>query len=247
MQPSHAELARTLAAGRLPATASVACRPGLFPVRHLTDGDGRLFLLAPAGGGLTDALRPVDGADDTAVVLDIPDVPPVAGAPSMGRVWVAGWAVALDGAEAHAAALDWADHDPTGDLLDVGRGQVLHRVDVAEIRLERAGLTVDVDPDEYAAAAPDPLHPIEFDLVADLADHHVEEMTGYLRRQLGPAAGRDVPRVVRLDRYGFVVRLGERLARLAFPRPVADRADLSRLLHPVLCPRCSHAPAHEAA
>lgn len=246
MQPSHAELARTLAAGRLPATASIACRPGLFPVRHLTDADGRLLLLAPADGALTEALRPTDG-DDTAVVLDIPDVPPVVGAPSAGRVWVAGWAAALDGAQARAAALDWAATDPTGDLLDVGHGQVLHRVDVAEIRLERSGLTVDVDPDEFAAAVPDPLHAIEYDLIADLADHHVDEMTGYLRRQLGPAAGRDTPSVVRLDRYGFVVRLGERVARLAFPRPVQDRADLARLLHPVLCPRCSHPTAQEAA
>ncbi len=243
MQPSHAELARTLAAGRLPATASVACRPGLFPVRHLADAEGHVLLLVPARGGLAGALRPADGGDDTAVVLDIPDVPPVAGAPSLGRVWVAGWARALDGDEARAAALDWAEQDPTGDLLDIGDGQALHRVDVAEIRLERNNLTVDVDPDDFAAAAPDPLHRLEFDLIADLADHHGPEITGYLRRRLGPAAGHHTPLVVRLDRYGFVVRLGERLARLAFPRPVADRADLGRLLHPVVCPRCSHRAA----
>jgi hypothetical protein len=247
MQPSHAELARTLTAGRLPATASVACRPGLFPVRHLADADGHLLLLTPAGGGLAGALRPADGGDDTAVVLDIPDVPPVAGAPSLGRVWVAGWARALDGDEARAAALGWAEQDPTGDLLDVGHGQVLHHVDVAEIRLERNDVTVDVDPEDFAVAAPDPLHRLEFDLIADLADHHGTEITDHLRRRLGPAAGRDTPHVVRLDRYGFVVRLGERLARLPFPRPVADRADLGRLLHPVLCPRCSHRPAAPAA
>jgi hypothetical protein len=47
--------------------------------------------------------------------------------------------------------------------------------------------------------------------------------------------------VVRLDRYGFVVALGpaeaRHRARLAFPRPVRDHADLARLLHPVLCRR----------
>ena len=54
----------------------------------------------------------------------------------------------------------------------------------------------------------------------------------------------DDPRVVRLDRYGFMVRLGNRLARLSFPRPVTDRHDLAHLLHPVLCHRCVH---HEEA
>ena len=241
MQPTHAEVARTLAAGHLPATAHIACRQGPYPVRHVADGQGRLLLLSPRKGALTAALRPAtEGVDDTALVLDIADVPPVAGAPSLGRVWVAGWAIALDGEQARQAALDYADTDPAADLLDIGDSQVLHRMDVAEVRYERHGVLVDVDPDEYAEATPDPLASIEFDLIADLADHHVDEMSDYVRRQLGPAAARDDdPRVVRLDRYGFMVRLGDRLARLSFPRPVADRHDLAHLLHPVLCHRCA--------
>jgi hypothetical protein len=121
----------------------------------------------------------------------------------------------------------------------VGDTQVLHRMQVAEVRYERDNALFDVDPDEYAEASPDPLRPIEFDLLADLDGHHVAEIGDYLRRRLGPAARRDdAPRVVRLDRYGFLVRLGDRLARLAFPRAVTDRHDLARLLHPVLCHRC---------
>jgi hypothetical protein len=242
MQPTHAEIARTLSAGHLPASAHIACRQGPFPVRHVADGHGRLLLLSPRDGVLTAALRPIEkGTDDTALVLDISDVPPVAGAPSIGRVWMSGWARLLQGAEARAAALDYADTDPAADLLDVGDTQVLHRVEIAEVRYERDGTMFDVDPDEYAEATPDPLRAIEFDLIADLADHHVAEMTAYVKRHLGPAArqaaGNDIT-VVRLDRYGFMVRLGERLARLAFPRAVRDRRDLAHLLHPVLCHRC---------
>ena len=150
-----------------------------------------------------------------------------------------GWARRLSGAEARAAALDYADTDAAADLLDVGSTQVLHRMDVAEVRYERDGVLADVDPEEFAAAAPDPLRQIEFDLIADLADHHLAEMSAYVRRQLGrtfqPAAE---PQVVRMDRYGFMVRLDDKLARLAFPRPVTDRHDLAHLLHPVLCHRC---------
>jgi hypothetical protein len=240
MQPSPAEVARTLAAGHLPAVAYVACRPGPFPVRHVTDDHGRLLLLSPAGGALTTALRPQDGADDTAMVLDIADVPPTAGSPSLGRVWVSGWAERLSGASEREAALDYAAVDASGDLLDVGDGQVLHRMEVAEVRYERHSTLIDVDPDEYAEATPDPLRQVEFDLIADLSDHHLEEMAAYVRRHLGPAAQpAGEPKVVRLDRYGFVVRLDERLARMAFPRPVTDRHDLAHVLHPVLCHRCS--------
>jgi hypothetical protein len=239
MQPTHAEVARTLAAGHLPALAHIACRQGPLPVRHVTDTNGRMLLLSPGGGALATALRPQPGTEDTAMVLDISDVPPMAGSPELGRVWVSGWAVLLEGDEARQAAIDYAEIDASGDLLDVGDGQVLHRMDVAEVRYERHGVLVDVDPDEYAAASPDPLRQIEFDLIADLADHHAAEMGAYVRRQLGkPAQPVAEPQVVRMDRYGFLVRLDDRLARLAFPRPVSDRHDLAALLHPVLCHRC---------
>ncbi|MBU2665729.1 DUF2470 domain-containing protein [Actinoplanes bogorensis] len=240
MQPTHAEVARTLAAGHLPGVAHIACRPGPLPVRHVTDANGRVLLLSPRDGAFAAALRPQEGNDDTAMVLDISDVPPMAGSPALGRVWISGWATLLEGDEARSAALDYAEVDASGDLLDVGDGQVLHSMYVAEVRYERNEKLSDVDVDEFAEATPDPLCRIEFDLIADLLDHHEAEMSAYVRRQLGkkfqPVAE---PRVVRMDRYGFMVRLDDKLARLAFPRPVTDRHDLAHLLHPVLCHRCT--------
>ncbi|MDR7278115.1 DUF2470 domain-containing protein [Catenuloplanes atrovinosus] len=247
MHPSPAEVARTLAAGRLPGSATIACRPGPHPVRHVTDGAGRVLMLSRRDGTLAEALVPTDGADDTAMVLDVTDVPPVAGAPSLGRAWIAGWAVALAGDDAREAAIEFAAVDPTGDLLDVSGEFVLHRLDVAEVRLERGGVTLDVDPDEYAEAEPDPLHAIEWDLLSDLADHHQPEITAFLRSQLDKAGmpyGAREPRVVRMDRYGMLVDIGAaKTVRLAYAHPVADRAELARLLHPVLCPRCAADPA----
>jgi Protein of unknown function (DUF2470) len=240
MHPSHAEVARTLAAGHLPAVAHIACGPGPLPVRHVTDTHGRVLLLSPSDGALAVALRPQEGNDDTAMVLDITDVPPMAGSPALGRVWVSGWARRLDGDEARAASLDYADVDAASDLLDVGEGHVLHAMDVAEVRYERNEKLVDIDPEEFAEATPDPLCRIEFDLIADLLDHHEEEMSAYVRRQLGKTfQPKAEPQVVRMDRYGFMVRLDDKLARLAFPRPVTDRHDLAHLLHPVLCHRCA--------
>ncbi|HEU4425438.1 MAG TPA: DUF2470 domain-containing protein [Pilimelia sp.] len=246
MQPSPAEVARTLVAGRLPGTAHVACRPGPLPVRHATDHAGRLLLLDRANGPLAAALRPAAGAEDVALVLAAADDPPIPGAPAIGRVWVSGWASPLRGAAAREAAIEFAAVHPTGDLLDVGRGVAIYRMAPAEVRLGRASAVIDVDPDEYAAAEPDPLHAVERELLTDLADHHAAEVTAFVRDKLRDA-GRDAPaepapRLVRLDRYGFVAEVGPAgaryRARLAFPRPVRDHADLSRLLHPAFCRRC---------
>ncbi|MEU7617464.1 DUF2470 domain-containing protein [Micromonospora rifamycinica] len=235
MAPTPAELIRTLVAGRLPGLVHLAHRPGPFHVRHATDPEGRVLLLVPVFSDLAAELDP-GAARDVAVVLDVLDLPPAAGAPSAGRAWVSGWAVPLCGESARRAAVDFAAVDPTGDLLDVGSRFRLHRFEVAEARLETAGTVHRVDPGEYAAAEPDPLHADEATVLADLADRHGPQVVAYLRRQLDLAG--DEPRVVRLDRYGLIVAYGRpgdrRRARLPFPHPVTDRADLPHLLHPIL-------------
>ncbi|MBO4206055.1 DUF2470 domain-containing protein [Micromonospora echinofusca] len=246
-QPSPAEIARTLSAGRLPGTAYVAHGLGPHQVRHATDAQGRVLLLVSVVSDLARALRPGAGAE-TAVVLDVPDLPPAAGSPALGRVWISGWAAPLTGAEARQAALDFADTDPTGDLLDVGRGFALHRFEPAEVRLETGGAVLRIDPGEYVVAEPDPLHPVEREIIVDLTRRHAPRLTELFSRHLADRASGTPPRLVRIDRYGMVVALGrpgpERTARLVFPRPVRDRADLVRLLQPVLRP--GHAPAGAA-
>ncbi|GAB3862285.1 hypothetical protein GCM10029963_68210 [Micromonospora andamanensis] len=241
MRPSPAEIVRTLVAGRLPGLVHLACRPGLHHVRHATDPEGRALLLVPVVSDLAAALRP--GTDDrpVAVVLDVLDLPPAAGAPSLGRALVSGWARRLAGDEARAAAVDFAAVEPTGDLLDVGTRFQLFRFEVAEARWHRAGDLRRIDPQAYAEAEPDPLHPVEAGLLTHLGENHAQRMTDYLRRQLGLAAGpaEHAPRVERIDRYGMLVTFGRpgarRRARLAFGRRLTDQAELTRLLHPVFC------------
>lgn len=145
--PHPAETARTLAAGRLPAVAQVPFHTSPYRVRHATDNEGRPLLLCREGGQLDRALRPSEG-DDTAVVLAI-------GEPRNARVWISGWAAPLEDIEARAAALEFAAVNPVSDLLDVGRGFRLYRMDVAEVRLEcPTGHLTEVDADDYAAADP---------------------------------------------------------------------------------------------
>ena len=96
-----------------------------------------------------------------------------------------------------------------------------------------------VDLDEYLAADPDPLYGDETELLADLNQQHGAQLGPYLAGRLAAAGLPGTsPRAVRLDRYGMLVAPypGWRAdpVRVSFARPVRDRADLARLLHPVL-------------
>ncbi|MGV9214762.1 DUF2470 domain-containing protein [Micromonospora sp. RB23] len=248
MRPSPAEIVRTLVAGRLPGLVHLARRPGPHHARHVTDPEGRVLLLVPVASHLGAALQPAAGGADVAVVLDVLDLPPAAGAPGLGRAWVSGWAAELHDDEARRAAVDFAAVEPTGDLLDVGARFRLFRFEVAEVRWERAGVVHRIDPGEYAEAEPDPVHPFEALLLADFAHHDPAAVTDYLRRQLGltEEAPDGPPRVVRVDRYGLVVALGRpgarRRVRLAFPCPLSGPDELGRLLPPLRRPADAHPP-----
>jgi hypothetical protein len=248
-QPTPAEIARTLVRGQLPATAHVAWWPEPLVVRHATDCAGRPLLLCRDSEPLATALRgrATTGASarlgtapaGAAVVLTAEDRPPTDGAPSLGRVWVSGWAAPPTGAtQLREAALEFAETHADDDLLDLGRGTQLHRVEVQAVRLETEGAIITIDPQDYTAADPDPLYDLEAHLLADLNDHHVAELSRYLTSRLiaaGVPPHGEAPRPVRIDRYGLVVSAG-RIVRLPFPRALRDRADLAELLHPVLFP-----------
>ena len=141
----HAKTARSLAAGRAPGTVRVAWSEGLFRVRYALDREARPLLLCRAGGSLDLALAP----GDVAVVINV--------AGPAERVWISGWAQALEGLAARAAAIEFALSNPLSDLLDVGRGFCLYRLDVAEVRLERGHTLIDIGIDDYVAAASEPV------------------------------------------------------------------------------------------
>jgi hypothetical protein len=236
-----AETIRTLLAGHLPGQAHVPRWPTPLTARYVTDPTGHPLLLVGYRSPMAEALRTTGDADATAVALGVADVPPP-GAPSLGRAWVSGWARPLAGPDATAAALEFAAVRPTADLLLLGRGYVLYRVEVAEVRLARETGTVRVDPARYAAAEPDPMHPLERALLDDLADHHRGELAAMLHRLVPDAhtCGAIVT-PVRLDRYGMLVDLADptaapsappRRLRIAFPAPLTDPYELITLLRP---------------
>ena len=177
MQPTHAEVARTLAAGHLPATAHIACRPGPLPVRHVTDAQGRVLLLSPDATARSPP-RCARSRRHRRHRAGARHRRRAAG----GRRAVAGPGLGLrlgrprsTGDEARAAALDYADIDAgrrparrrrqPGAAPDGRRRGALRAQ--REARRRRPGRV-------RRGHARTRCAPIEFDLIADLADHHVE-------------------------------------------------------------------------
>jgi hypothetical protein len=137
-----AQIAHTLASASTTIEVRVVWHPSPFRVRHALDCHGRPLLLCRAGGALDNALTAND-----AVVLSA--------CRGDDRLWIAGWASPSSGV---AAALEFAATRPVGDLLDVGHGYGIYRVDVAEIRLRRGdGQMEEVDVDDYAAVSSEPV------------------------------------------------------------------------------------------
>ncbi|GAB3426285.1 hypothetical protein [Flindersiella endophytica] len=253
MRPSAAEVARTLARGPLRGSLRIALGTRLKDVQHAGDSSGRPLVLAKDGSPLAAAL-PLPGAPGPTALLYVQDVPPVDGAPSLGAVRIAGRLRRLSEAEVAAAKLEFADANPANDLLDVGHGATIGRLEVERVQLEPSDWLVhdaglhrpihDLDLDAYRTAPADPLHAIERDLLLDLSDHHTAQIESYLRCALSAAGLACVaaPRTVRVDRYGFTAATGapessppdRRWVRVAFARPVRDHRDLAALLHPLL-------------
>lgn len=81
-----------------------------------------------------------------------------------------------------------------------------------------------VDPADYAAAEPDPLHLHAVRIVARMNDDHAEALVGF-GRVLGGRPDTGWARMTTVDRYGFdvLVAVAEgdppRAVRIPFPRP----------------------------
>ncbi|MEU7876465.1 DUF2470 domain-containing protein [Dactylosporangium sp. NPDC049140] len=187
-------------------------------LRSLLAAAGSLTLLVPGQRwDLVGAHRVEDGRIlldvpprhiDTAAVLELTDVAPT---PVRSRV------------RAKAVLGGWLAAHPGGGVA----------LELAEAALQDPAYGRDaevaVDPDEFAAAAPDPLAHVEAELLCHLSDAHPDAVDR-LARLVPPHHLHGVRRIVpvRLDRYGVVLRLEfagrARDVRLPFLSPL-DRPE----------------------
>jgi hypothetical protein len=153
------------------------------------------------------------------------------------RLWLVGWLSELHGAERREAAVMVAARSPVGELLDVGSSRTVLRLEpgqvlvgTGETRSPMAGDAIDVDaidvdPEAFAAAAPDLLADHEAAHLTHLADDHPDELV-LLCQLLDPRLREEAVGIVpgRLDRYGLELCVrtaaGSHQARLSFPAAI---------------------------
>jgi hypothetical protein len=247
--PTAAERVRTLVESSVSAVLDIpAARPSEpAPLGHGTPearavtGDGDVIVLVPAASPAAQLALRASG-DEVPAVMEITDVAPVAVPHRVrGRAWVSGWLTSVGPAERPALARLIAERNPTGPAPDTA--WLLLRLEVGEAYVDDLWGEAPVEPDDFAAASPDPLAAHEAELLQHLAASHDDEMRTLcgLLGEPGPAcaaAGADaVP--LSVDRYGMRVRFcgieGRPAgacfdARFEFPDPVEDVAQLRRAM-----------------
>ncbi|MDN3358778.1 DUF2470 domain-containing protein [Actinomadura sp. DC4] len=210
-EPTAAELVRSvLAAARSLTLTTEAHRVELVGL-HSLEAPGRLLLNVPSETHLSSEVAASPYGDVTATI-EFTDVAPVAVPDRIrARVVLGGWIALADGGPATQP-----------DLTPLS-------FEAATVELEHGGQWVDVDPDEFAVAEPDPLAETEAEILTHLAGAHsdaIELLAQLVDARLLNGVTRVDP--LRLDRYGVVLRLqragGTHDVRLAFPSPLRNPA-----------------------
>ncbi|MFI8518017.1 DUF2470 domain-containing protein [Streptomyces sp. NPDC085481] len=222
--PSAAERTRTLVQSTCSAVLLIPGAAGhrpelLAPEARAVGPDGEIFLLYPADAPPVRAATHAQD-DELPVVLEITDVAPVSVPHRIrGRAWVSGWLTCLPGVA-----------EP---------GRMMLRLEVGAANVDDLWGCGEVDPEEFAAAAPDPLQAHETELLQHLHAVHGDRMRD-LTALLGAHAAALVPTrdvaPLALDRFGLRVRFSAGPdhsfdARFDFPAPVRDVSALRREMH----------------
>jgi hypothetical protein len=220
--PAAAERARSVLAAAWTCAVTADGARAEFVGAHTVTEDGRVLLTAEQDGALHAAALCAPRGEPHAV-LEFADAAPVPVRHRVrARLRLAGWFTPEDG----RLALH-----PTRVVLEEPSGAVV------------------VDPEEFAAAVPDPHVGAEAHLLTHLADAHPDAVER-LTRLVGPDSLHGAVRVrpLAVDRHGLTLRIervrGHGDVRLPFHRPADDTGQLTERMHVLLnqasaasCPR----------
>ncbi|MFH8751520.1 DUF2470 domain-containing protein [Streptomyces rimosus] len=224
------------------------------PVCRTVTGAGDVLLLVPGDSAAARAAAHAQD-DDLTAVMEITDVAPVSVPHRIrGRAWVAGWLTPVRNDERARAAMLLAERHPVGELLGIGEALqpdpapgmfgrpawMMLRMEVGEAAVDDLWGAQSVEPEEFAAAEPDPLAAHEAELLQHLHSAHSDQVRGLCTllgersRRAWDFRDRAVP--VALDHFGLRVRFTDAAhrsfdARFDFPTPVRDVSELRRAMH----------------
>lgn len=236
-EPTAAEAARSLVAGATSISLHTAEDTTVVMVgSQRPDPLGRVLLAVPGSSPLVAQVRSQVLVATQAFLVDV--APLAVRERERARLELFAW-LRMPAQEDAVAA--WAGAHPAGSRLEPT--EVVLRLDPRAICLQRTGRdAVEVDPQEYARAACDPLARDEAELLQHLASDHSGAL-GVFARMLPPGVLRLGDRIVplRLDRHRLVLRLERRSAHtdvsLVLPgdRPAVTAEDALARVRMLLC------------
>ncbi|GAB3651755.1 DUF2470 domain-containing protein [Actinocorallia lasiicapitis] len=250
-RPSGAERARTLAYGVAGGSLhTLGEDEPLTIAAHVTDDDGVPLLLVPTSSAVVAALA---AEPDLPATLRITDLAPVPLADRVrGRAWMHGWVTEVPLESRREAAIKISRLHARPDLLDVGariparEEWTILALEPAEIEVEDVWGSTVVEPEEYAAARPDPFVALEPGAITHLDASHGAELRALFETRFGADLSPEpAVRALALNRFGLHLRaLAPGLTpvdvRFPFPVPARDLDGLRaayRVLFKTVAPR----------
>ncbi|HLU57607.1 MAG TPA: DUF2470 domain-containing protein [Pseudonocardia sp.] len=241
--PSAAERARSIAARGGQASLVGTGVPQAVPLVHHVRADGSAVLLFDDHEPVLQEIRRAPGGE-FAAMLEIADHAPVElREPVRGLLWITGRLRVPEPDIARRIAVQVADVRPHEDLLRLGHGATLVRLDPGSAVLSDAEGTAALTPVDLAAAWPDPFCRYESHWLAHLEKSHPDVLDA-LVRHLPPALRelRDARlRPLGMDRFGLRLRLEapgrDHDVRIAWPQQANSVEELRKQMqHLIGCP-----------
>jgi len=229
--PTHAERCRTLVATARAATlCTVARDPEGYPYGSLVtvaiDARGRpLFLLSTLAEHTGNLVARAEASVLLTEPLDAHDQPL-----AVGRVTILGPCAKVPSDERASVRETFLAHQPTASYYVDFSDFAFYRLEPAALRYVGGfGRMSWVSVEDYRAAEPDPLVSAARGILAHMNGDHAEAVLAYARVLAGiPDA--ESATMTAVDRYGFDMAVrtsgGPRVARLAFPAPVATAEEV---------------------
>ncbi|TQN35671.1 hypothetical protein FHU33_4899 [Blastococcus colisei] len=219
-QPPVAERARTVAAR--PAASLYCAGLGISQLwAATTTRGGDVLLVVPTSGEVMAALARSPLGDVPARLTVIDRAPLPLRHPVRGLVQLSGWITPVPADDVPRLVLDFADAYPCDSLFDVGLSATLARLDLADVVLEEAGISSDVEPEDFLGAHPDPVSAVEMDLMG-AEGRALARLCGRVQRWAGR---HDDVRLLGLDRFGVRFRVQSRSGCYDLRVPFASPLD----------------------
>lgn len=248
-RPTDAESIRTTCMRVTAAMVAIeGAEPSPVTMVHLFDGQAFLLI----GSDTAAMAAAAETNDPIPAMIEVTDCAPIdLREPVRSLIWLNGTLHRVPADLERDLAVEIAMDHPSDELLDLGHGSSMLRVQLGGAVIATSAGAASVSAEELTRAVPDPFWENEADWISHLDSEH-SDLVVQMSRRLPPTMRTGRVRPLGIDRFGIRFRVeadcgeGDRDSdvRLSFDRPVTDVVELSKALRALAgCPFLNNLPA----